>query len=78
MNHIPYRKTPNKLHKKYLSDIGSMNFLLTLRMLEAVVQKCSLKKVFLEIWQNSQESICASEAYIIFQKFYFPVLGEDK
>ena len=26
---------------------------------KAVVQKCSVKKVFLEISQNSQENICA-------------------
>ena len=26
---------------------------------EAVVQRCSVKNVFLEISQNSQESICA-------------------
>ena len=28
-------------------------------LLEAVVKMCSLKKVFLEISQNSQESTCA-------------------
>ena len=27
--------------------------------IEAVAQKCSVKKVFLEISQNSQENICA-------------------
>ena len=27
---------------------------------EAIIQRCSLKKVFLEISQNSQESICQS------------------
>ena len=26
---------------------------------EAVVQRCSVKRVFLEIWQNSQENTCA-------------------
>ena len=29
-------------------------------LLEAVVQRCSVKKVFLEISQNSQENSCAS------------------
>ena len=28
-------------------------------MAEAVVQRCSVKKVFLEISQNSQENACA-------------------
>ena len=29
------------------------------RFLEAVVQKCSVKKMFLEISENWQENICA-------------------
>ena len=33
--------------------------------LEAVVQRCSLKKVFLEISQNSQETTCARVSFII-------------
>ena len=32
---------------------------------EAVVQLCSVKKVFLEIAQNSQENACARESLII-------------
>ena len=43
-----------------LSAILSM--LLTLLSLEAVVQRCSVKKVFLEIWQKSIEKNCASDA----------------
>ena len=31
-----------------------------LELLEAVVQMCSVKKVFLEFSQNSQENTCAS------------------
>ena len=30
-----------------------------IKKLEAAVQRCSVKKVFLKILQNSQESICA-------------------
>ena len=30
---------------------------------EAVVHKCSIKKVFLEILQNSQENTCTSVSY---------------
>ena len=33
--------------------------------LKAVVQRCSVKKVFLEISQNSQENICARVSFLI-------------
>ena len=32
---------------------------LAVSYIEAVVQRCSVKKVFLEILQNSQENTCA-------------------
>ena len=32
---------------------------------EAVVRRCSLKKVFLEISQNSQENNCARVSFLI-------------
>ena len=32
---------------------------------EAVVQKCSVKKVFLEISQNSQENTCVRVTFLI-------------
>ena len=32
---------------------------------EAVVQRCSVKKVFLEISQNSQENPCARVSFLI-------------
>ena len=32
---------------------------------EAVVQRCSLKKVFLEILQNSQENTCTRVSFLI-------------
>ena len=31
--------------------------------IEAVVQRCSVKKVFLEISENSQENTCARVSY---------------
>ena len=34
-------------------------------LLEAVVQRCSAKKVFLEILQNSQENACARVTFLI-------------
>ena len=33
--------------------------------IEAVAQRCSVKKVFLEVSQNSQENICASVSSLI-------------
>ena len=33
--------------------------------LEAVVQRCSVKKAFLEISQNSQENTCAKVSFLI-------------
>ena len=33
--------------------------------LEAVVRRCSVKKVFLEILQNSQENTCAGISFFI-------------
>ena len=33
--------------------------------IEAVAQRCSVKKMFLEIWQNSQENICARVSFLI-------------
>ena len=32
---------------------------------EAVVQRCSLKKAFLEISQNSQENTCAKVSFLM-------------
>ena len=40
-------------------DVGCM------RKSEAVAQRCSVKKVFLEISQNSQENTCARVSFLI-------------
>ena len=32
---------------------------------KAVAQRCSVKKVFLEIWQNSQENTSARDFFLI-------------
>ena len=36
--------------------------------IEAVVQRCSVKKMFLEISQNSQENICSRVSFLIISK----------
>ena len=41
------------------------NRLFYVEITEAVVQRCSVKKVFLEISQNSQESICTGDSFLI-------------
>ena len=34
-------------------------------MIEAVAQRCSVKKLFLDILQNSQENTCARASFLI-------------
>ena len=36
-----------------------------MKITEAVDQRCSVKKVFLRIWQNSQENTCARVLFLI-------------
>ena len=36
-----------------------------LHLPEAVVQRCSVKKVFLQISQNLQENTCATDSFLI-------------
>ena len=36
-----------------------------LKKIEAVVQSCSVEKVSMEIWLNSQENTCAKVSYLI-------------
>ena len=45
-----------------------------LKIKEAVVQMCSVKKVFLEISKNSQENTCARVSFLI-KLQAFPVFG---
>ena len=37
----------------------------TILITEAVVQRCSVKKVFLKISQNSQKNMCARTSFLI-------------
>ena len=43
------------------------NRLFYVEITEAVVQRCSIKKVFLGISQNSQENTCARDSFLIKQ-----------
>ena len=45
-------------------------------VLEAVVRRCSVRKVFLEISQNSQENTCARVSFLI--KLQASIPDEEK
>ena len=48
-----------------LSSLSCVKYEYLLRNTEAVVQRCSVKRVFLEISQNSQENTCARVSFLI-------------
>ena len=50
-----------KQHHKYCC----INLKILQIQTEAVVQRCSIKQVFLKIWQNSQENTCARVSFLI-------------
>ena len=50
----------NELCKNLHVELGVLSFI---TIIEAVVQRCSVEKVFLEILQNSQENTCAREKH---------------
>ena len=47
-------------------------------MTEPVAQRCSVKKVFLEILQNSQENICARVSFLIMLHVFLWILRNFK
>ena len=51
------------VHKIYISKLLLWNNCNI--VIEAVTWRCSVKKVFLEIWQNSQENTCARVSFLI-------------
>ena len=59
-------KNVSDLFSSYVeSQILPVNLIIMLSPSESVVQKCSVKKVFLEISQNSQDNICARVSFLI-------------
>ena len=63
-----YIKTGNewdrKIHKK--TNTRSLHsFIQSIYGIEADVRRCFVKKMFLEISQNSQENICARASFLI-------------
>ena len=54
------KRPTNKLSQMILN---SQSFAKKFRYAEAVVQRCSVKMVFLEISQNSQENTCARVSF---------------
>ena len=55
----------NRVGKQYVSSRTTWTQLLTRKKREAVVHRCSVKKVFLEISQNSQENTSARVYFLI-------------
>ena len=53
-------------------------FKMTVSLLEVVVQRCSLKNLFLEIWQNSQENTCARFSFLIKLQAYITTLLKER
>ena len=49
-----------------LAILRSCQLFLILGISEAVVRRCSVEKVFLEISQNLQENTCARVSFLIF------------
>ena len=70
---IFYQNTMNLVNKcheyninVYSISVYSINFnIIYMILTEAVVQRRSVKKVFLKILQNSQESTCAKVSFLI-------------
>ena len=51
----------------FTTEVQLHNYIVFLidHIVEAVVERCSVKKVFLEISQNSQENTCARVSFLI-------------
>ena len=58
-----------RLYEMHFSTITGVSLILAvaiwLALIEAVARRCSVKKVFLEVSQNSQENICAKDSFLI-------------
>ena len=57
------RKSAETMHFHKISTLGNSHS--QVGDLEAVAQRCSVKKVFLEISQNSEENTCARVPFLI-------------
>ena len=54
----------NSLENEYYNEVAILMNIS--EFAEAVVQRCSAKKVFLEISQNSQENTCARVSFFFY------------
>ena len=55
----------NTINKSKISHYISVIFFASTLFVEAVARTCSVKKMFIEISQNSQESTCARVSFLI-------------
>ena len=61
-----WRGTCTSTRVKSPENLGFPNYLKAfIEFSEAVAQRCSVKKVLLEISQNSQENTCARASFLI-------------
>ena len=60
-----FKDLKRSFYTKYYFEL-SFNRAFKTRAPEAVVQRCSVKKVFLEISQNSQENAYARDSFSVF------------
>ena len=68
-NIIPFSVT-RKLNQLCCSCFFLKSILYDLKRTEAVVQRCSVRKVFLKISQNSQENTCVRVSFFRVSFFY--------
>ena len=56
----------------WICILSQLQFSLAILYSEAVVRRCSVKKLFLEILQNSQENTCARVSLFLFSPIFCP------
>ena len=64
-NNIAWANMVNIPVKRIYRCILLLSWVYNYQNIEAVVKRCSAKKVFLEISQNSQENTCANASFLI-------------
>ena len=62
---VNFVKSTNKPVKNTHMKSSQWRFTLSLPFNVSAVQRCSVKKVFLEVSQNSQENACARVSFLI-------------
>ena len=64
-NYLELRPLRGVLEERYFGNLRYFAKYMLEHCKEAVAKRCSVKKVFLEISQNSQEKTCARVSFLI-------------